>query len=319
MGAMQAQDYAGAKWSIGLRTKNCTATDVEQAVADRKIVRTWPQRGTIHFVVPEELRWRLQLSTPRILAAAKRRHENLDLTQADFDKARDLFYRALQGDKQLSRSALMQLLDTNGIPAAGQRGYHILWYLAQTGHLCFGPLEGKQVTFALLDDWVPAVPEISRDEALHRLVEKYFVSHGPAPLHDLAWWSGLTVADVKKGLEMAKTSLEAIVVSDTTYYLARGLEPLESPGTFLLPGFDEFVLGYKNRSAVLPLEHASKVCPGGNGIFLPTIVQDGQIIGTWKRKVRSSGTSVEPTYFVSEMAGTNLENPITRYTQFQSL
>lgn len=297
MGAMQAQDYAGTKWAIGLRMKHATETGIEQAVKDRKILRTWPQRGTIHFVVPEEVRWRLQLSTPRILAGAKRRHENLGLTAKDFTKALNLFQKVLQGDKQLSRPNMMKTLEAGGIATTGQRGYHILWYLAQTGHLCFGPLEGKQPTFALLDDWVPNVPEISREEALQRLTKQYFTSHGPATTQDLAWWSGLTMTEVKQGLEAAKTDVESIVVSHTTYYLGRGLEPAKSPSAFLLPGFDEYMLGYKDRSAALALEHSQKVVPGGNGMFLATVVIDGQIVGTWKRIVKKSGVAINHTPF----------------------
>lgn len=288
MGALQAQDYAGAKWSIALRMSDATERDIEQAVRDRTIVRSWPQRGTIHFVAPEELRWRLMLTTPRILANAQQRHNNLGLTQTDFTQARELVYAALQGDKQLSRPNMMRVLEDGGITTAGQRGYHILWYLAQTAHICFGPLIGKQASFALLDDWVPAAIELSRDEALRCLATKYFLSHGPASLKDFAWWSGLTMAEARQALTYALPGLESVVVSDTTYYLAPGLEPAEGPSAYLLPGFDEYSLGYTDRSAILAAEHAPKTVPGGNGMFKPTIVLDGQVVGTWQRSAKKS-------------------------------
>jgi hypothetical protein len=288
LGAMQAQDYAGAKWSIGLRMANATAADIELAVAERRIVRSWPQRGTIHFVAPEELRWRLQLTTPRLLRSAQRRHDTLGLTAADFAKARDLFSQALQGGRLLSRPDMMRTLEDGGITTAGQRGYHILWYLAQTGHICFGPLIGKQASFALCDDWLPKTPELPHDEALLRLARGYFLSHGPASLKDFAWWSGLPMTEARQALGLALADLESVAVADTTYYLAPGLAPAEASGAYLLPGFDEYSLGYTDRSAILKAEHAPLTVPGGNGMFKPTIVIGGQIVGTWQRSTRKA-------------------------------
>jgi len=318
MGAMQAQDYAAAKWAIGLRTRSCTEEDIEQAVRDRKILRSWPQRGTIHFVVPEEIRWRLALTSERILKGAERRHENLELTQKDFDRALQLFTDALAGDKQLSRPNLMKVLEDGGISTIGQRGYHILWYLSQTGHLCFGPLEGKQPTFALLDDWVPQTAEITHDEALKRLVEKYFISHGPATVQDLAWWSGLTLTDVRHGLELANNSLESIDVDTTTYYLGRNLEPAGGSNAYLLPGFDEFLLGYKDRSASLHIDHSQLIVPGNNGVFRATLVIDGQVAGTWRKIIRKYSVEVPIEYFEmnKKLPAKSIKQAIRRYTEY---
>lgn len=323
MGAIQAQDYPGSKWAIGLRLPNATEADIEQAVAERKILRTWPMRGTIHFVVPEEAGWRLALSTPRILAAAKRRHENLNLSQSDFDRARELFAKALQGDKQLSRPEMMQVLEHGGISTASQRGYHILWYLAQTGFLCFGPLQGKQITFALLDDWTPKAAEVPREEALAKLTKTYFTSHGPATVQDLIWWSGLTAADVKAGLESVKDQLISHEQDGRIYWMGSNLPKtnLTKPLAHLLPPFDEYLLGYKNRSAVLEIDHAAKVAPGANGMFSPLIVINGKIVGTWKRviKKRSLNVQLQPFTSLNKAARASIDQPLKRYSEFMNM
>lgn len=323
LGAMQAQDYASAKWAIGLRLPGSTEADIEQAVRDRAILRTWPQRGTIHFVVPEEVRWRLSLSTPRILAGAKRRHENLKLDQATFDKALNLFTVALQGDKQLSRPNMMKVLEDGGISTASQRGYHILWYLAQNGHLCFGPLEGKQMTFALLDEWVPETDAIPRPEALKRLTESYFRSHGPATIQDLMWWSGMTAADIKQGLELAKNSLMSESVAGKTYWMGRDVPDVafSSPSIALLPSFDELLLGYKDRTPTLDLEHMPKIVPGMNGMFAATVVIDGKVESIWRRTVKKSEVIVELAPFISLTNAQKqaIDDAITSYGKYMGL
>ena len=322
MGAMQAQDYAGAKWAIGLRLPGSHEADIEQAVRDRKILRTWPQRGTIHFVTPEEVRWRLNLSTPRILSGAKRRHENLALTPAIFQQALELFHGALSGDKQLSRPDMMAVLEHAGITTAGQRGYHILWYLSQTGHLCFGPLEGKQATFALLDEWVPPADDIPREEALRRLTETYFCSHGPATVHDLMWWSGLTAKSIKTGLDLSK-GLTCEEVDGKIYWMSEDLPAttLPVPSAYVLPGFDELLLGYKDRTASLDREHLTHVIPGGNGVFSHTLVIDGKIEGIWKRTLKRDHIAVELSLFRSLSSGQNdaAERAFTSYGKFMGL
>lgn len=323
MGAMQAQDYSGAKWAIGARIPGVTEADIERSVANREIGRTWPQRGTIHFVAPDEIGWRLSLTSERILRSAKRRHENLGLTQTDFDKAWELFQIALSGDKQLSRPAMMQVLENGGISTAGQRGYHILWYLAQTGYLCFGPLQGKQPTFALLSEWVPNMPEIPRTEALKRLTESYFISHGPATMQDLMWWSGITAAEIKVGLELAMPELTSLDIAGKTYWMSRSLTDVDisKQSVYLLPQFDEYLLGYKDRSHVLDAEHFNFIVPGGNGVFSPLLVIDGQIRGTWRRTNKKNEIIVELSPFNPLTVDQNqaVSTAVTSYASYMDL
>lgn len=295
MGALQAQDYMQAVWAIGLRTRSATLADVEQALEDGKIIRTWPMRGTLHFVPPGDARWMLQLGAARMLAADGRRMAQLDLTTDIIARCEDLICGALSGGKRLSRPEVMSLLEEAGISTRGQRGYHILWYLAQSGVLCLGPMEDKQQTFVLLDEWAPSARDLPRDEALAELARRYFTSHGPATVHDFAWWAGITLTDARQGLAAAQSALIAETVEDREYWRGADLswpDEATDPDVHLLPGFDEFLLGYKDRSAVLAAEHAQKIVPGNNGVFRAMIVVAGQVVGTWQRKIKQKSVDV---------------------------
>jgi hypothetical protein len=301
MGALQAQDFGGAKWSLGLRLPGTTEADIDQAIADRCIVRTWPMRGTLHFVPAADVRWMLDLLTPRVLAGSTAQWAQLELDDALFERCRTILRKALQGEKILTRDELLRTLDDAGIPTGSQRGYHILCRTAQEGLICFAAPQRKQPTFALLDEWIPPSRRVSypdRNEALAELARRYFTSHGPATLPDFAWWSGLRAGDAKAGLEGAKAFLEQAAVEGKTYWMPPGLQDLLSdlrsrpPTLFLLPGFDEYLLGYKDRSAALDPRHARTIVPGNNGVFMPTMVSNGAVVGTWKRTATRSRATV---------------------------
>jgi hypothetical protein len=294
LGAIQAQDYAQALWAIGLRMPQPTVTGIEQAIAERQIIRTWPMRGTIHFVPPEDAKWMLKLSASRMIARDGRRLAQLGLDEAIIERCKVLFSEALQGGKRLPRSSMMALLEDAGIGTKNQRGYHILWHAAQTGLICLGPMRDKEQTFVLLDEWVPNARELSREEALAELAGRYFASHGPATVHDFAWWAGLTVTTAKAGLEAANPRLIAAEIGGKAYWMTEetlDCAPDESC-VYLLPGFDEYLLGYKDRGAVLAVEHAPRIVPGSNGVFLPTIVVAGQVVGTWKRRLKKNAVDI---------------------------
>ena len=299
MGALQAQDYQQALWAIGLRMQSPARAAVEQAIEERKIVRTWPMRGTLHFVPAEDAQWMLKLGATRALASSKRRREQLELDEATIERARQLFENALQGGKRLTRQDMMQVLEGGGIRTEGQRGYHVLGYLAQTGVLCLGPMEDKQQTFVLLDEWVPHARQVSREEALAVFAERYFRSHGPATIQDFARWAGITLTDARAGLEAARAGLISEKIAGQMYWMAAGQHEHSVSSVYLLPGFDEYLLGYKDRSAVLAEEHAPKIVPGGNGIFLPMLVAAGQVVGTWKRTLGKKALNVVFVPFTS--------------------
>jgi hypothetical protein len=295
LGALQAQDYPQALWAIGLRLQSATVADVERAISDGKIVRTWPMRGTLHFVPPEDVKWRLKLSASRILARDGRRLEQLGLDEGIMERCKELFYDALKGNGRVSRPEAMQLLEAAGISTQNQRGYHILWYLSQSGLICPGPMQGKQQTFVLLDEWVPDSRELSREESLAELATRYFASHGPATVHDLAWWAGLTVTEARSGLEAAMSGLVSEKIDGKEYWMigdAPGHTAHDGSRVHLLPAFDEYLLGYKDRGAVLAVEEAQRVVPGKNGVFLPTIVAGGRVVGTWRRKLKKNAVDI---------------------------
>ncbi|QIF02639.1 winged helix DNA-binding domain-containing protein [Roseimicrobium sp. ORNL1] len=300
LGAMQAQDYLGALWGVGLRLPGTTEGEVEQAIANREIVRTWPMRGTLHFVAAADVRWMLKLMTPRIVAGSAGRHRQLELDEATFKRSEKLLVRALKGGQVSTRGDLFAMLERNRVDPSGQRGIHILSKLAMQGVLCFGPREGKQPTFVLLDDWVPESRALEHDEAIAEIARRYFMSHGPATVTDFVGWTGLKVTEGRQGLEAVSGELHKDVIKGVEYWMAPSVAAAASPKVkgksstvHLLPGFDEFVLGYKDRTTVIPPEHMNKIVPGGNGMFMPTIVSRGQVVGLWKRTLKGKSAQVE--------------------------
>ena len=277
--AMQAQDFPGALWSIGLRVPGSTAESVEAAHAAGGIVRSWPMRGTLHLVAAEDLGWMLGLTGQRMVRAAEGRRRDLGLTPDDYVRAEEVARRELSGGRHASRAELLAAFDSAGMSTAGQRGVHALGQLAQTGLL----VQSARERWTLLEEWVTAPRRLEPDEALREFALRYALGHGPATARDFAWWSSLTLTDARAGLTAASDELETIEVDGETYYLRPGLEPAPR-AVHLLPGFDEFVLGYTDRTAQLPKQHFQTIVPGGNGMFLSTIVVDGQVVGTWRRE-----------------------------------
>ncbi len=296
---MQAQDLPGAKWSVGLRGHQSTEAAVDAACDTGEIVRSWPMRGTLHLVPAEDLGWMLELTAPRALASAASRRALLGIADADVEHARGIAMASLSGGRVLARDAMLAAIAAGGVRTDGQRGYHFLWYLAQTGTLVLGATRGRQQTFALLDEWVPEPRKLEHDEALGELAFRYFRSHGPATMRDLARWSGLTMRDVRRGLAVSRGTLVDLELDGVTYHLAPETlsDAPPAPRVHLIPGFDEYLLGYQDRSAALAPEHSTAVAPGGNGVFMPTIVADGEVVGTWRRTVKANEIVVDTMPF----------------------
>jgi hypothetical protein len=212
---------------------------------------------------------------------------------------------ALTGGGRLKRAPLLAALGEGGVDVSGQRGYHLLWYLSQTGSLCLGPTQDGEQLFVLLDEWVTAPRRLTREEALAELVRRYFTGHGPATVADLVRWAGTTVRDVRAGLALAGDELDTLDVDGDEYFLAPETPELlaacrdQARGMFLLPGFDEFVLGYGDRRAILDPEFADRIVPGGNGMFRSTVVVDGRIAGTWQWTGRGAKRAVTATPFTA--------------------
>ncbi len=288
LGAMQAQDYQSALWAIGLRAKQVTLPEVESAISNRAIVRIWLLRGTLHFVTAPDVHWMLKLLGPQIIAASAGRHRQLKLDEATFMRAEELFVEALQNG-QLTRDEMFKVLEKGGISHEGQRGYHILWRAALKGLICFGPQKGKEQTFALLKQYVPKGKSVKQAEALSELAHRYFSSRGPALLEDFAWWSGLKLSDAKIALETASSRLRSETIEGKRYWMPHSTpeNAKELATAFLLPAFDEYILGYSDRTATLEQPYFKKAV-SNNGIFYPTISINGKVVGTWKRTFKKS-------------------------------
>jgi hypothetical protein len=174
-----------------------------------------------------------------------------------------------------------------------------------------------------LEAWAPQPRQLDGEAALAELARRYFVSHGPATVHDFAWWAGLPMGEARAGLDGAKADLLSETFAGKDYWLGGDAHPLstETPAGFALPGFDEYLLGYTDRSAVLDPAHASQVCPGGNGVFFPMIVHDGQIVGTWKRTLKKGTVVITRTPFtaLSDAQAEAFEMAARRYADFLEL
>lgn len=285
--AVQAQDYLGSLWALGLRMQDAVEADIERALAEKEIIRTWPMRGTLHFVAAADIKWMLELLTPRIVRGnARRIQAQFGLDEAIFTESKKILAAALQGGRQIRRDKLYQILEAQKIATADGRGLHILSRLAQDGHICFGAREGKQQTFALLDEWAPKAKKLKRDEALAELASRYFTGHGPATVMDFAWWSGLAAGEARTAVEMVQSQFEQETIEGQRYLFTSPstVKKTKAPTSFLLPAYDEYLVAYRDRRAALSPEF-NRLANSGNGIFYPTIVIDSQVVGTWKRTI----------------------------------
>ncbi|HSK27831.1 MAG TPA: winged helix DNA-binding domain-containing protein [Jiangellales bacterium] len=328
-GAMQAQDLASGLWSLGARLPRFTRGDVEAALERREALRTWPMRGTVHLVPPRDARWMLDLMGSRALAGAAARRAYLGLDDATADRAVEVLGSALAGGGRLTRAECVAVLERSGISGAGQLGYHMLWYASQKGVTCIGPNVGKEQTFVLLDEWAPDPHLPDRDEALATIALRYFRSHGPTTRQDFAGWTGLPAADAKRGIAAAGDELTTVPVDgremavDPALLDAHRSEPLalDRDEVLALPGFDEYLLGFKDRSLMVDPEHKQAIIPGGNGVFQATLVRAGRVIGTWKRSTTRTRcvVTVQPLVALRARERSLVEAALQPYGRFVGL
>ena len=318
-GALQAQDYLGALWAVGLRCNGVSEADVERALAEREIVRSWPMRGTLHFLAAEDARWMLELLAPRALARAAPRLRKLGLDAPTLSRARRALVAALEGGRALARPDAYRTLEAARVSARGERGLHLLWHFAHEGLLCFGPRAGKQQTFVLLEEWVPNAKGRPREEALGELARRYFTAHGPATLRDFAWWSGLTLAEAREAVGLAGSRLERESFGDEPHWFASRPPPAatrEAPRAHALPAFDEFFVGYADRSAALApgdLAHVTAF-----QLLAPALLVDGRLLGTWQRKLARGAVvfTTKPLAPLSSGQASAVRRALVRYAGF---
>ena len=291
LGAVQAQDYPAAKWAVGLRLPGSSLAVVEAAVARREIVRTWALRGTLHLLAAVDLRWLLALVAPGMMARQASYHRQQGLDAATFERSDRLMQAALLGGHSLPRAEMAAALNGGGVATHGLRLNFLLYRAALQGLICQGELRDRQETFVLLEEWLLPAPLLEPQPALAELARRYFASRGPATLKDFAWWCGLPAGQVRAALELVQEELvQGELDGQPGYWFSPAAEPPSSPNLRLLPAFDEYLIGYTDRRAVLDPQHVSHVY-GGN-VFNPTIVVDGQVSGIWKRSLRKGMVEV---------------------------
>jgi DNA glycosylase AlkZ-like len=321
-GAMQAQDLNSSLWSLGLRLASTTVGDIEAALERREVLRTWPMRGTVHLVPARDAHWMVDILGTRPLAAAARRREQIGLSEQDADHAVDILGAALAGGGRMTRAECVAALEAGGIDGAGQRAYHLLWYASQRGVTCIAPNVDKEQTFVLLDDWVPEPRLPERDEALAIIVQRYFRSHGPATRQDFARWTGLTMSDARSGIAACSEALATCSAAGQDLIADAALldsgQSISVNEVWNLPGFDEFLLGYGDRSLVLNPTHNEAVLPGGNGVFRSTVVRGGHVVGTWKRSLAIKKVTIEvwPLVTLSATARRRIHGEFEHYARF---
>jgi hypothetical protein len=294
--AVQAQDYAGALWGLGLQLLKANEDSVGRAFAAGAILRTHILRPTWHFVTPADIRWLLMLTAPRVQAFNAYQYRKCELDERLFARCRKVLEKVLQGGQQLTRNELGDRFEAAGINTQIElRLTHIMAWAELEGVVCSGARRGKQFTYALLEERVAPTQPIPREEALAEMTLRYFKTRGPATLHDFAWWSGLTVTEAKRGIELVKTELQQATVDNLVYWFAEPAALIEpkKPLAFLLPNYDEYFIGLKDRSAInmalkaLPSEQMLSALSGH------ILIVNGIVVGGWKRTLQKKSVSIE--------------------------
>jgi hypothetical protein len=330
LGAVQAQDYPGAKWSLGMRMAGATDETIERAFNDGEILRTHLMRPTWHFVTPADIRWIQELTAPRVNAVNAHRYRELELDEALLRRCSDLIARALESGNQLTRVELREALEREGILTEGQRLAYILHRAELDLVACSGPRRGKQFTYMLLDERAPRAMSLPREEALAELTRRYFTGHGPATAKDFAWWSGLTMADVKTGLEIAAPHLSSESVDGQVMYFSAAVSPApgadpaagkpdpgKPPAACLLPLYDEYHVGYANFGRSILYRREGRL----SAEFNATILYNQRVIGFWQRTFRKGGVTVALSPLAQFSAGEKeaVGSAVETYAEFLGL
>jgi hypothetical protein len=298
MGAMQAQDYAMAKYAIGIRLQNATNQTIEDAINKGEIIRTHVLRPTWHFVAAEDIRWMLGLTAKNLNRALLSNNKRLELDEKTFKKCNSIIEKLLGNGKHLTRKEIMAALETKGVKTNDLRAGHIMFRAETDLVVCNGIKSDKQFTYALFDERIPSTKKKTEEEAVADLALRYFKSHGPATLQDFTWWSGLSVRDAKNGLEAIQSSLISEKYKEHIFWFGKdgGFGKKKSNSLFYLPSFDEFLISYKSRDVSISSDHATHAFTS-NGIFNPIIVHNAKVIGVWKPQFKK-GILIKESFFL---------------------
>ena len=299
LGAVQSQDYGPAKWSVAERTDDASDAAIDRAFAEGTILRTHVLRPTWHFVLPADIRWMLELTAPRVHALNAYSYRQLGLDDEVLARATALLAGALRGGNRLTRKELGAVLQGAGIAAEGFRLGYTLMNAELHGVICSGPLNGRQHTYALLDERAPPAGSLTRDQALAELTLRYFTSHGPATAKDFRWWSSLTAADAATGLELVASRLQHETIDGLSYWSAASPPQPEtaSPTVHLLQGYDEYIVGYSESKWVLDAAGGARSLPQARVVFNGVVILDSQVAGQWKRTLKRNAVVIEAALY----------------------
>lgn len=319
MGAMQAQDFSMAKWAIGCRLPGSTGITIEAELNKGDILRTHLMRPTWHFVSSDDIYWLLELSAPQIKAIVSARDKRLQLNENIYRKSNFIIENALQGGEHLSREELAKELESAEIPIDYNKVSHYLLRAEIDGIICSGRIKNNKYTYALLEERVPKKKKITREEATSWLAQRYFSSHGPATIQDFIWWSGLSITESKRALEMVKSNFVSEIIEKQTYWFPNtaSIPEPDKNTVFLLPAFDEFIISYRDRTASLLIADHKKAV-SSNGIFRPVIVINGQVTGLWKRITQKDKVTLETILFqpVNNTIQNLIQETVFQYENF---
>lgn len=324
LGALQAQEYAVARWSIGQRAAGLDEAAVDRALDMGSILRTHVLRDTWHIVAAEDIRWLLELTGPRILARNQTMHRREGLDERLLDQTDTILVETLVGGRQLTRSDVAQALARHGIEAERFRLAYILMHAELTGLICSGAMAGKQHTYALLKERAPQARSLDREAALAELARRYFTSRGPAMVEDLGRWASLTLGDARHAVALAGSALEARDLDGRTYYWSAQRHPAVSkaPRTHLIQGYDEYVMGYSASRDVIDLEGLASSLPiGARSMFTHAILVNGQVLGHWRRTLTAKSMTIEVQLArrFSDAETAALQDAVERYAAFVGL
>jgi hypothetical protein len=310
-GAMQSQDYVGAKWAVGLRAPRLDDSAVERAYNHGTILRTHVLRPTWHFVARDDIRWLVSLTGPRVQGAMRRYGANVGLTASVYKKARTVIERALDAGAHLTRKQLATALQAASIEATGLRLAFLIMDVELEGVVCSGRLEDRQFTYALVSERAPRAKVLSRDESLAELATRFMQSHGPATLKDFAWWSGLTMRDARAGVALSGVD---VLASPPPLDVSRG-------ATYLLSNYDEYLIAYKDRGAVIDASRSRNLGTFTTREFPHQIILDGRVAGSWKRTIdrKTVGVRARPYVKLSRVQRQALTKQAERYGRFLGL
>jgi hypothetical protein len=316
--AVQSQEYAGAKWALGLRLSNTSEAVIDDAFNQGKILRTHVLRPTWHFVTPKDIRWLLQLTAPNIYAISQNYYRKMELDDKVFAQCNRIIEHQLRDNNYLTREVLKQEFDKIKVFTDSIRLSFIMMNAELQGLICSGPRKSKQFTYALMDERVPATPTLTHNEAWAQLTLRYFANHGPATATDFAKWSGLKTTEAKQGIEIVKNQLAFEKIGKHEFWFTPAAIPQNTTHTnvWLLPTYDEFLIGYKVNDMFFDFDK-----PDNSFVFDNTVLVNGKIKGNWKRTLTKNSVSFEIKMFAqpNKILQTKIEKAAERYGKFIGL